>query len=137
MPANPLRDSNPLQRRSDVTPQDHVGCERLRSILDHGREEVVLMGAVEGDQPPLLQFFNHERGYLPPRQIAGKSADYRPRKERRPSLGTTVTRIRFTGHRSCWLGTFSSPDLLRIASDEVSGPQPVGFRPSDVARNPH
>jgi hypothetical protein len=38
--ADPLRDSNLLQRRPDMTPEDHIGLQRLRPVLGHRREQV-------------------------------------------------------------------------------------------------
>jgi len=43
MPPDPLRDSDPFQRRSDVTPENHVRRYGLRTVLGNGGEQVVCL----------------------------------------------------------------------------------------------
>jgi hypothetical protein len=59
MKADPFCDSYPLQRWPYMPPEDHVRRNRLRPVLCNGWKQKVFFRAIECDQSPFLQLFNH------------------------------------------------------------------------------
>jgi hypothetical protein len=57
VPANALVDFKTNQSWPGVTPDNHVWVNRLRSIPGNRREKIVV-GLIQGDDPPLLRLFD-------------------------------------------------------------------------------